>query len=104
MILRQTTVTFLVDRVVKTNVGNRRNRNTRLVNIRIAKHRVERGRAAATPTPNPDAGRIDKWPLRNHTRRRGLIAGVHDAHLAIDDLAPRAAARRGRAAIVDTHD
>src|SRR5688572_10113773 len=69
----------------------------------MTKQRVQRRRTAAAPTPDTDARRIDKRPLRDRTRSRSLIARVNDPHLAINDLAPRAATRRRRAAVINTH-
>src|ERR1043165_6365414 len=74
MVLRQPTVTLLVNRVVVTNVRYGRDGQARCIYIWIPEHRVQRRRAAAAPTPDTDPSRIDERPLRNRTRRGRLIA------------------------------
>src|ERR1044072_2098703 len=103
MILGQPAISFLVNRVVVMQIGHWRDRDSRRIHVRVTKHSIQCRRTTAAPTPDADASRIDKSPLRNRTSRSRLVAGVHDSHLAIDDLAPGTTTRRRRAAIVDAH-
>src|ERR1044071_3872996 len=103
MVLWQPAVSLLVNRVVVMNVRHGRDGYASCINIGIAEHRIECRRTAAAPTPDRDPSRIDERPLRDRARRRSLVTRIHNAHLAIDDLAPRTATRRGCAAIVDAH-
>src|SRR6266567_5855186 len=104
MILRQPAITLLVDCVVITNVGNRRDRHRHAIEIWIAKDRIKTGRTSAAPTPNTDARRVNEWPFADGPGGVCLILRIKQSHFAIDRLAPGPAARRRRAAIVDTED
>src|SRR5678815_4452925 len=65
MVIRQSAVSLLVNRVVVMKIWNRRDSHSRRINVAVTEHRIERRRAAATPTPDPDARRIDERPLRD---------------------------------------
>ena len=104
MILRQPAVPFLIDGVVVTNVGHRRDRHPNTVKTRVTKHGIQRRRPAAAPPPNAHARCVDERPFVDGPDGIGLVLRIYNALLAIDDLAPGASPRRGRAAIVDTHN
>src|SRR6266568_4204687 len=63
MILRQSAISLLIDRVVIAKVRNGRHRFARAVEIRITEHRVQSRRATTTPTPDSYARGIDKGPF-----------------------------------------
>src|SRR6185369_14672837 len=84
-------------------VGNGRHRHAGRINIRVAKHRVQRRRTAATPSPDSDPAWIYERPLCDRTCGRSLVSGIHDSSLAIKYFSPCAATRRWCATIVDTH-
>src|SRR2546429_7298717 len=75
-------------------------------------HRTEAGRwgkafkrkdPAVAPAPDSNPGRIDVREPANRAGRGRLIVGLDDAHLFVDDLAPRAPPR-ARPAIVHARD
>src|SRR5215467_3819539 len=84
-------------------IGNRRDRHPDLVDIGITKHLVQGHRAATAPAPDGDALRIDKWPTLYYASSGGLFLGSQHSDLSIDDFAPDATSRCGRAAIVKAH-
>src|SRR6266567_5986969 len=63
MILRQSAISLLIDRVVIAKVRNGRHRFARAVEIRITEHRVQSRGAAAAPSPNSDPRRVNKRPF-----------------------------------------
>src|SRR5262245_15913036 len=103
VILRQAAIALLIDRIVITNIGDRRHGHRRLVKIGIAEDRVQAGRPSTAPAPDADARSVDERPLDDGPYGVGLIERIAYANLAVDGFAPRAAARRGRAAIVHAH-
>src|SRR6185503_9078826 len=84
-------------------VCNGRHSHAGRINLRVAKHRIQRRRTATTPAPDPDATRIDEGPLCDSTCGRSLVAGIHNSSLAIENLSPRASTGRRCAAVIDTH-
>ena len=105
VVLRQTHVPLLVDRVVELLVGDGRNSDTHLIEIGEPEHRVQRVRAAAAPSPHADAIGIDECvPCRKSPDRGGLVFRRQISHRSVNDLSPFGTLRSRSAAIVERHD
>src|SRR5207237_8106654 len=64
---------------------------------------VQRNEAAVTPAPDADPRRVNVREPANRASGGRLIVRLDDAHLLVNDLAPRAAARAGPA-VIDARD
>src|ERR1043166_1345074 len=103
VVLWQSHVSLLINRVIEMLVGYRRDRHSHLVNVRIAKHLVESHRAAAAPAPDRNPFRIYKGPALDHSGCCRLFFSSQHTNFSIDDFAPGAAFRRRSAANVKAH-
>src|SRR5438876_6786326 len=79
-ILRQSEVAYRVDGVVVAPDTNRAARKTRLEIIARFKHRVQGHVAAVTPSPNPDAIRIDVRKRLEIAHAVALVGKLLRAH------------------------
>src|SRR3954465_2101692 len=73
VVLRQSTIALLINRVVITYVRDRCDSNSNAIEIRIAEHRVQGRRAAPAPSPYSYPRWIYKRPLGNGPCGAGLI-------------------------------
>ena len=85
-------------------VGDERHGDAGVDDGGIAEHAVERLAAASAPTGNAHAAEVDEGVLAGQILDgAGLILAGEGAHLAVDALAPLAAARGVGSAVVDAH-
>ena len=100
--LGQPHVALLIDGVVDLLVGDECDGHAHGVEFRVAEESVQRHGAAAAPTPRADTLAVDYGEGVEHRPDTGrLVHRREDSDLTVDRLAPLAAARGRRAAIVE---
>src|SRR5437762_3633657 len=77
----------------------RRDRDRHAIDVGRLRDDVERHEPAVTPSPDADPRGVDKRQPAHGARGGRLVAGLDHAHLPINDLPPRSAARAGAAVV-----
>lgn len=102
IVLWRVHIPFLVDRVVGALVGNESDSDTRVEDVRITEHGVQRLTSTAAPSGNADTIRIDKRITACHILDAScLVFGSKRADFTIDTFAPFTAAWSVGSSVVD---